>query len=259
MTYNRPKSGHSLSPNEKRGLLGEYFDYYRKISAEQPNLLNSKLPREAYAKLLDEIGMLLLRHSATKAHEAGEVSEFLDSNPLPEHLSDLLPKEFRAYCLALNALKQWVSAEQAATDRYIFGGTVRKQCRELTNACIISGRPSSDCTIELHHPVRDGRPPIPVSKEAHAVLENQGSSAGESDEIMEVVYPIKRAGNRSWIMLKLGCELLLGGAVTKKSKNVQSSSKTFARKVKEATGMDYSQILVWIDQNNLVRSANKSI
>ena len=251
MTYTRPKSEHSFSPTEKRELLEEYFEFYRTIACEQPDLLNSKLPREAYANLLSEIGTLLLRQSEIEVQKDGEVAKFLDKNPLPDHLSHLLPKEFRAYCLALNSLKQWVSAEQAATDRYIFGGTVRKQCRDHTNACLISGRPSNECTIELHHPVRDGRPPIPLSKEAHSVIERQGSSADDPDEVMEIVYPIKREGNRSWVMLKLGCELLLGIAETSKSKNVQSSSKTFARKVRAATGLDFNQILAWVEKNAL--------
>lgn len=251
MTYIRPKNKYNFSPTEKRELLEEYFEFYRTIAREQPDLLNSKLPREAHASFLSEIGAILLRHSETEVQKDGEVAKFLDKNPLPDHLSHLLPKEFRAYCLALNALKQWVSAEQAATDRYIFGGTVRKQCREHTNACLISGIPSNECTIELHHPVRDGRPPIPLSKEAHAVIENQGSSADEPDGVMEIVYPIKREGNRSWVMLKLGCELLLGSTETTKSRNVQSSSKTFARKVREATGLDFNQILTWIEENAL--------
>ncbi len=252
MAYRRPKSAHTLTILEKRELLAEYFDYYRLLANSNPELLNSKLPRTAVSDLLDEIGELILKKADEFANSESEVSAFLKENPLPESLEPHLPNEFRAFCLSLNALKQWVSAEQAATDRYIFGGTSRAQFRNLAESCLISGVPASDCTIELHHPVRDGRPPIPISKEAHSRIENQTTGETTSDPIMEVLLPIKRAGNRSWVMLKLGCELLLGIAETDRSMNVQSSSKTFARKAREATGKGYEEILSWLNENNLV-------
>ena len=252
MTYIRPKSDHKLSPEEKRELLQEYFDYYHEVSISNPDRLNSKLPRSAFEDLLNEIGELILEKAKILVTSENEVSQFLKDNPLPQHLEKYLPDEFRVYSLALNSLKQWLSAEQAATDRYIFGGTVRDQCRKLGNKCLVSGVSSDECTIELHHPVRDGRPPIPLAKDAHAKIEGQTSARKEQDEVMEIIYPIKRAGNRSWVMLKLGCELLLDIANTNKSKNVQSSSKTFARKATVATGLNYRELLHWIEVNDLV-------
>jgi len=252
MTYIRPKSDHKLSPDEKRELLKEYFDYYQEVSNTDPEHLNSKLPRSAFDDLLNEIGELILKKAKILASSENEVSQFLKDNPLPKHLEKYLPNEFRIYSLALNSLKQWLSAEQAATDRYIFGGTVRDQCRKLGNKCLVSGVSADECTIELHHPVRDGRPPIPLAKDVHAKIEGQASAKSEQDDVMKIIYPIKRAGNRSWVMLKLGCELLLDIENTNKSKNVQSSSKTFARKSSQATGLNYQELLSWIEGNNLV-------
>ena len=254
MTYTRPKSNHTLSPDEKRDLLQEYFDYYREISKTNPELLNSKLPRSAFDDLLNDIGELIIKRAESLVATDSEVSEFLTKNPLPEHLEQYLPEKFRAYCLALNSLKQWLSAEQAATDRYIFGGTVRAQCKKLGRSCLFSGKPAEECTIELHHPVRDGRPPIPLAKEVHSEIEGQASTTKEGDRTMDVIYPIKRSGNRSWVMLKLGCELLLGIASTTKSKSVQSSSKTFARKASEASGLNYQGLLNWVEDNKLVKT-----
>ena len=253
MNYIRPKSDHKLSPAEKRELLQEYFDYYHEVSISDPDRLNSKLPRSAFSDLLNEIGCLILEKSKILASSENEVSQFLKDNPLPEHLKEYLPEEYRIYSLALNSLKQWLSAEQAATDRYIFGGTVRDQCRTLGKKCLVSGVSVDECVIELHHPVRDGRPPIPLAKDVHAQIERQATVKREQDDVMKIIYPIKRAGNRSWVMLKLGCELLLNIANTNKSKNVQSSSKTFARKASEATGLDYNELLHWIEENNLVQ------
>lgn len=173
MTYIRPKSEYNLTPEQKLKLLQEYFDYYQEVSANDPSLLNSKLPRNALDDLLNEIGKLISTKANLLASTDNDVSRFLANNPLPKHLKQYLPDNFRVFCLALNAMKQWLSAEQAATDRYIFGGTVRSQCKSLAKSCLVSGKPSKECTIELHHPVRDGRPPIPIAKEVHAEIEGQ--------------------------------------------------------------------------------------
>ena len=251
MAYNRPKNKIQLSPEEKRNLLEEYFEFYRKISKQNPQLLNSKIPRSEFDELLDDIGELILKKSEHLSSYDNNVSRFLKENPLPEHLEQYLPKQFRVFCLALNALKQWLSAEQAATDRYILGGTARTQCRNAASKCLVTDKPAEDCKIELHHPVRDGRPPIPISKESHSLIEGQNSTTDDQDGIMEILYPMKRQGNRSWVMLKLGCELLLEIGHTTKSKNVQSSSKTFARKANEATKLSYRELLNWIEEKGL--------
>jgi len=251
MTYIRPKSEHKLSPEEKRELLQEYFDYYYEVSISNPERLNSKLPRSAFNELINEIGELILGKTEKLASSDNEVSQFLKDNPLPDHLEKYLPEKFRIYSLALNSIKQWLSAEQAATDRYIFGGTVRDQCKKLGTSCLVSGTPAEECTIEIHHPVRDGRPPIPLAKETHAKIEGQSSVIRKQDEVMKFIYPIKQSGNRSWVMLKLGCELLLNIANTNKSKNVQASSKTFARKSSEASGLSFHELLRWVEVNNL--------
>ncbi|MFC1818943.1 hypothetical protein ACFL0B_07615 [Thermodesulfobacteriota bacterium] len=107
MTYIRPKSEHNLTPEEKRNLLREYFDHYRKIASDNPELLNSKLPRAAYDELLNEIGELILKKSEEMCTGHNSVKKFIEENSLPEHLEGYLPKEFRAFCLALNSLKQW--------------------------------------------------------------------------------------------------------------------------------------------------------
>jgi len=90
--------------------------------------------------------------------------------------------------LAINSLKQWVVAEQGATDRYLLGGAARDLCREATDTCLVTGAVLTN-GIELHHPVRDGRPPIPLSKEGHASIEGQSSLVGE-DPIGQALLPL---------------------------------------------------------------------
>lgn len=53
-------------------------------------------------------------------------------------------------CLS-NALKQWVAAESAATDRYLLGGTARKQCRKMADHCLGSGWSTVDMLEVFRH------------------------------------------------------------------------------------------------------------
>jgi len=78
---------------------------------------------------MDRIGEILVIEATDLATKPGQVREFLDNNPVPDCFKDSLPDDFRTFCLIMNSLKQWVSAEQAATDRYLLGGRVREECR----------------------------------------------------------------------------------------------------------------------------------
>lgn len=245
MPYQRPVNRKALSRDQKVSLLKEYTSHYEREVAHDPNALNRKVPREAFSELLDDIGTLLVQESARMATEAGPVAEFLDATPLPSSMEALLPRQFRAYCLAMNALKQWVSAEQAATDRYLFGGTARELCRSVTSTCIATGELLGS-EIELHHPVRDGRPPLPLSKHGHQILEGQQSARSE-DPLEASLIALKREGNRSWVMLRRGCLDLLGKPQPVTSKAVASSSRTFARKAAEASKLSYVELLEWLD------------
>ncbi len=248
MAYCRPKSKARLTRAEKLNLLSQYFEDYRCLAKQSPASLNVKVPREAYDQLLAQVGTLLLDTSAKAAEERGPVRDFLDTNPLPEALKGLLPDEFRAFCLALNALKQWVSAEQAATDRYLLGGTARQVWRQVASTCVLTGQPFNGQVVELHHPVRDGRPPIPVSKTGHAEIEGQ-APGHDTDPHLASLRALKRDGNRSWAQLRLGCQALLGHSVLAGSSSVLSSAKTFARKAAELTGKTNEQLIAWLDAN----------
>jgi hypothetical protein len=248
MPYHRPQSSVRLTKPEKLGLLVDYFEHYRELAATDPALLNVKASREASARLLDQIGDLLLAWCAEAVTASGPVREFLDANPLPAVMKGLLPDEFRAFCLALNSLKQWVAAEQAATDRYLLGGAARQLCRQAVASCVLTGEPLDCRTVELHHPVRDGRPPIAVTRASHARIEGQGSGEGADPQIAPLRALLRKMG-RSWKSLRLGCRALLGHPVHVGSRSVLASSKTLARKATELTGWSYEQILEWLDTN----------
>jgi hypothetical protein len=238
-----------LSKAEKVELLRGYSEYYRKLATTDQSALNRKVPRDAFAALLDRIGKLLIDESEQLATSPGPVREFLDANPLPPTMTSLLPDEFRTFCLALNALKQWVGAEQSATDRYLLGGVARQACREATADCLATGEGLGP-DAELHHPLRDGRPPILLSKTGHASIEGQLSSISD-DPFERSVLSIRRERNASWAQLRRGCLELLGTPNSSATKASKANARAFARKVSLSTSTSYAEILAWLDQKNL--------
>jgi len=247
MAYVRPESGLPLSPEEKPILLKQYFEYYRALYEKNPSALNVKLPRSAFEGLLNELGETLLTKSRSLASIEGPVATFLDDNPLPPAIAERLPREYRVFCLALNAIKQWVAAEQSATDRYLLGGTSRKLCRAAADNCLVSGDIlDSDC--ELHHPVRDGRPPIPLSKHGHGLIEGQISSE-DDDPVGQALSKLRREGNRSWDQLRRGCLDLIGQPEPGSSKRGAANDRAFARKAAVAVAFSYQEILEWLGKN----------
>lgn len=250
MEYQRPRSSDKLSKSDRASLLALYNEFYGNIAKTNPDALNSKLPREVFEELLNRIGDLLLQESVKVAAQPGPVHEFLVSNPLPPGLAERLPDDFRAFCLALNALKQWVAAEQSATDRYLFGASARAEYRSAAKNCLVSGADLTE-SLELHHPVRDGRPPIPLSKQAHARIEGQSSSHGLGDPTTEALLELRRARNLSWAHLKRGCTDLLGHPTEHSTPGMGASARAFARKASIVTGLDFAHLLEWLDERHL--------
>jgi hypothetical protein len=244
MAYKRPTNGNPVSKQEKLALLIEYVGYYQHVVSVEPSALNRKVPREAFAKLLDQIGEIILRESAKLARTSGPVRDFLKANPLPPGMERLLPNDIRSFCLALNAVKQWVASEQAATDRYLLGGAARTMCREAVKTCLVTGGDLGK-DAELHHPIRDGRPPIFVSKRGHASIEGQNTKT--ADPVEGVVEPLRKAKHQSWIGLQRGCLELLGKPGAATSKRRAARDRTFAKQACDAAQLNYSQMLAWLD------------
>src|SRR5882672_7740994 len=248
MSYTRLTNPSPLSKSEKINLLREYSEHYRGLADTDKAALNRKVPREVFAELLDTIGTLLLDESRRMGESAGPVREFLNTNPLPPAMAPLLTDEFRTFCLALNALKQWVAAEQAATDRYLLGGVARQVCREAIVECLVTGDTLGP-DAELHHPLRDGRPPILLSKTGHALIEGQAAS-GSEDPFERSVVSIRRERNGSWAQLRRGCLDLIGQTTKSTTKSSVANARAFARKVSSMTNTSYAEILAWLDQKN---------
>lgn len=240
MTYVRPQSPQTLTKAEKVTLLKEYIAHYEQALQEQGiEALNAKISREVFSPVLDAIGETLLLQAEMLLRDNKDVRDFLQNNPLPPHMAKLLPENFRVFALLLNALKQWVSAESAATDRFILGGTARKTCREAVTHCIVTGEPLDE-RAELHHPVRDGRPPVLLSKKGHDIAERTfaDSAVVAEDSLTEAqahlwqkLQAMRSQRNQSWVQLREGCTALLTP-----DSSCRAGAKSFAKVVMRETG-----------------------
>ena len=128
--YSRYKASKKLEGDSRRQALAAYVAHYAKIAEAQPELLNQKVPRAAFDSVLHEIGLLMQQRARELATGAGAVRDFLGKNPVPACLGGELTDEVRAFCLLLNALRQWSVGEQLAMDRLLLSGNVRKELKE---------------------------------------------------------------------------------------------------------------------------------
>jgi len=251
MNYKRFINEKALTKAEKVKLLEEYNNYYKdKLQNEGLDSLNIKIPRNVFEDILDKIGCLMIEESKQLSKKP-IVKSFLDENKLPLHMKELLPDDFRTFSLLLNALKQWISAESAATDRYLLGGTARETCRNAITKCIVTDE-ILGVDSELHHPMRDGRPPILLSKKGHTIVErnNQNKSGnienGDSNELWEKIKILRTEKHMSWIQLREGCN-----AILTESNNYRPGAKSFANTIIRETQLDATEIIELLDLMNL--------
>jgi hypothetical protein len=152
--------------------------------------------------------------------------------------------------LMLNALKQWVSAESAATDRYLLGSTARETCRAASTRCIVA-KDELGQGAELHHPLRDGRPPILLSKRGHDRVEQAHQIGAEHADIpgdgtWSRVCVLKKERHMSWVQLREGC-----GAVAGESGTSRAGARSFANVVIRETGLTASEMIAMLDARGL--------
>lgn len=250
MVYRRYKSDVALSKQEKVDLMAEYINYYENLIKDKgTDVLNIKIPREVFERVLDKIGSTLTEQAIKMTNEEGPVKDFLQANQLPPHMKELLPDDFRAFALLLNSLKQWVSAESAATDRFILGGTAKATCKSAVDRCIVTGGELGE-KPELHHPLRDGRPPILLSKKGHDLIEQnsrkRSSENIEDDEVWNLIRQLRSDKHMSWVQLREGCT-----AIITSNSIYRPGAKSFANKVIKETGLSASILIKMLDDRGL--------
>jgi hypothetical protein len=161
-------------------IIDQFIEMYK-----TPSNLNVKIPRTVFEGILDDIGFRLREYSKeTAQNKDSELHKYLEANPMPKMVDDLMLAgetidEFRIFCLTLNSLKQWLSAEQAATDRFLLGGEVHKKIRKKIKYCIVTGEElkyDENGAVDFHHTMRDGRFPIPLTAHGHDKIEFEHQS-----------------------------------------------------------------------------------
>jgi len=171
MPFIPPKPSSKIPVAEKEEALKAYIEFYREAAKKNPEMLRVKLKRSHLQPFLDEIG----EHVARLAKEIGDVKppasahalavrKFLEDHTVPGVMGKYLTLELRAYALLVHGLLQWAVGQSLAADRWVISGNARDALRACTDRCVVTDEPFGTDPVELHHPGRDGRPPIPVSE-----------------------------------------------------------------------------------------------
>jgi len=237
---------------EARIALKAYVEHYTQIVNDSPAMLNQKLPRKIFEKVLNEVGVLLNLKAVELAETDERMIAFLRRNPVPPCLGSELTPEIRSFALLLNALSQWCTAEKLAFDRFLFSGDVRKQLKKLALTCPVSPDDFEVGKIELHHPVRDGRPPLPLSKKGHEKIEGL-IEPEENDEDGKKLFAHHKTSTRrySWRSLRLGCLSELGREAYDKSVSRHRTARGNVSFVKRGTGISVESLLSILDRYEL--------
>jgi hypothetical protein len=180
------------------------------------------------------------------------IREFLERNKLPECLGAALTPEIRTFALMLNALGQWTTAEKLAMDRFLFSGDVRKELRSLSDTCPVCPEEFDPKTAELHHPVRDGRPPILLSKKGHELIEGLVNISPD-DLVAHALVDHRKASRRrySWRSLRVGCLVEQGHSLQILSQSQIKTGRGIFRIVNRKTNISAEQILEALDRYGL--------
>jgi hypothetical protein len=214
---------------------------------------NAKWARQNLHLDFDELCVQFVRAMVRRslADPSSALQRFLEKNPWPQQLSDLtLSEEERASFIIMNALKVWVSKEQAYMDTLFTGGQFRKRLRSMAagRKCPKCNTPLLKESTQFHHAVRDGRPPLPIGKDCHGILENQrkaveSTGTAEEAQVSGIVRTIRRKHRASWVNLLKAVRSLRGLPHEPfGTDNVKATSKSIVRHMQRETGLDLSRL-----------------
>ena len=104
-------------------------------------------------------------------------------------------------------------------------------------------------TLENQHGTRRRLPSTgrPTDDDA----DGSGSSDDASAIALALIKEIKERSNRSYSNLRKGCLDQMGLSVVHGTPKVRASSRSFAKKASEKTGLSYSGIIALMDQYQL--------
>ncbi|NBJ09339.1 hypothetical protein [Microvirga arsenatis] len=109
--------------------------------------------------------------------------------------------------------------------------------------------PTAEALARLAQSV--GKALLEFSQQISSPRRDETGRAAISDDLAtEIIKDLKRKyRNASWVMLRKGCEELDGQPARHTTKDVGASSRSFARRAMEATGLGPAAILAIMDRN----------
>lgn len=137
-------------------------------------------------------------------------------------------------------------------DRLLLSGNVRKELKELFTICPVAPDDTDVASVELHHPLRDGRPPLPLSKKGHSIVE--GLLVLKPDDADGVaLVNFRKTGKQpiSWKRLRVGCLNLSGIEPEGFKKTYLSGARSWVRKAMKETSLTEDRILAFLDRYDL--------
>ncbi len=244
--------------SDRDRMAREYVAHYETLAEKGLTELAPKLSRNAFDHFLSGVGQILVEESARLVSSDSELKRFLERNPLPPCIKGQLANEFRAYALLLHALNQWVVVRKLEIDCALVGGSpkiARNRLRRSATVCMVAKTPLAKVRVELHHPVRDGRPPIPLSPEGHKRVDGV-MVLDEDDHHGRSIVSLRNQGKLgSWIALRTGAVLEQGAGVDfagrKNPKSFAYHCKLVARRAMSTTGFTAAELLSWLDRYGL--------
>lgn len=260
MPFTPPKPSSKVPVADKEKALKAYIEFYREAARRNPESLRVKLKRSHLQPFLDEIG----EHVAGLAKQIGDVKgpesehgravqQFLEDNPIPGDIGKYLNLELRAYAILVHGLHQWAVGQSLATDRWVISGNARDTFRACTDRCVVTDEPFGTEEIELHHPARDGRPPIPVSAKGHKIADDVFDP---QDPKGKMLVALKKRLRYAWSVIWQGCKIELGQPVDlnsyKNPKGRKSAVVARARQFSKEASTSFEDIRRWIEENELV-------
>jgi hypothetical protein len=261
MAFEPPKPAAKIPPDEKDRYLDPYFAYYAEVAQKNPKELRLKIPRAVLQPYLDVIGSNLhdlakgIANSSDTSNPANEIRTFLKDHPIPGEIGKHLTGEMRSYALLIRALLNWCVGQSLFIDRWVISGNARKTLRSRSATCIVTGNPLKQGEVELHHPARDGRPPIPVSKKGHKIADDVFDP---QDPLGKRLVELRRQRQYSWKLIWQGCLVELDQPVdlSEYGAGREKTSATAARWFARQTELPVQEILNWIESNELVDPVN---
>jgi hypothetical protein len=127
----------------------------------------------------------------------------------------------------------------------------RQEVASVSERCIVAISKLLASNPAALPPLTAELPAIPVLSAVVSQGSDGVNGSTHAASVLEQIKAIRERMNRSWINLRRGCLDQMGVGVPHGTPTVGASSRTFAKKAHEATGLSYAAIVALLDQHSL--------